>query len=525
MASIKKTVSITKKKRDTNTNKIQQEQKPDQILDQIPDGNQIASHIENHIANDNYITNQYKSAICVSEFLLRNAYYALNSTRVNTIFEPYPASWKVRRTEREQLVDTLDIPRYIKEHNINKNIETILTAIQSSYNDSELFEKLGSETYELVRFILESNKIMIKADNLLKSTDVINIGREGITPKDFKADTNILSSIFQFKVIHTQLIEDRFKDQKTVYLYHGSRRENWHSIMQNGLKIGSHSKYFLNGAAYGVGVYLSNDINLSLGYSQTSVNGGYRYIQNHTSDMDRQMILAIFEVIDNPKWHKSGTIFVVDDENALVLRYLLVFNDAANPVLQGIFKAINIKLNNGGIKALEKEKKEMETKNITTIHNKRLMKEYQNIMKQSQESLGFQIKLVEEDKLGKWMVYVTNPENPKLVSQMNRLDIEAIEIEITFKENYPIAPPFIRVVYPHFKFHSGHITVGGSLCMEMLTNQGWSPTFNVENVITQIKLAISEGGGEIDEANYKKRYTMDEAVDAFKRVLASHGWV
>ena len=108
---------------------------------------------------------------------------------------------------------------------------------------------------------------------------------------------------------------------------------------------------------------------------------------------------------------------------------------------------------------------------------------------------------------------------------MKQLNIDAIEIEITFKENYPIAPPFIRIVYPHFKFHSGHITVGGSLCMEMLTNQGWMPTFNIENVITQIKLAISDGGGEIDEDNYKRRYTMNEAVDSFKRVLATHGWV
>jgi len=526
---IKKTVSITKKKKG----------KTEHMPDGNNNANRIETKIETHIElhNENFVITQYKSAVCVSEFLLRNAYYALNSSRVNTIFEPYPASWKPE-TEREQLLDTLDIPRYIKEHNINKNIEFILTAIQSSYNDSELIEKLGYKTYELVRFILDSNKMMIKADNLLKSTDVINIDNRYVDngyvdkedikpkdPKDSKLDTNILLSILQFKLIHTQLIEDQFKAKKTVYLYHGSRYENWYSIMRNGIKIGSKSKYFLNGAAHGTGIYLSNDINMSLGYSQTYA----RYTEHNTTEDDRQMILAIFEVVDNPTWHKSGTIFVVDDENALVLRYLLVFKDVYNPkipsLMNGIFNAINIKLNNGGIKALEKEKQEMETKNITTIHNKRLMKEYQNIMKQSQESLGFQIKLVEEDKLDKWMVYVSNPENPKLASQMHRLCIQAIEIEITFKQNYPIAPPFIRVVYPHFKFHSGHITVGGSLCMEMLTNQGWSPTFNVENVITQIKLAISEGGGEIDEANYKKRYTMDEAVDAFKRVLASHGWV
>lgn len=472
---------------------------------------------------DNYITTQYKSAICVSEFLLKNAYYALNSSRANTIFEPYPASWKPE-TKREQLLDTLDIPTYIRDHNIDKNIEFVLTAIQNSYNDFELIAKLGYETYELARFILESNKMMIKADSLLTSTDVISIGREGITPKDYKPDSNILSSILQFKLIHTQLIEDQFKNKKTIYLYHGSRYENWYSIMRNGIKIGSKSKYFLNGAACGNGIYLSNNIYMSLGYSQTHT------AQDNTTENNKQMILAIFEVVDNPKWNKSRSIFVVDDENALVLRYLLVFkkyyNDPAKQsIMNGIFTVIDIKLNNGGIKALEKEKQEMETKNITTIHNKRLMKEYKNIMKQSPESLGFHIKLVEEDKLDKWMIYITNPENPKLVSQMHRLNIQAIEIEITFNANYPIAPPFIRVTYPHFKFHSGHITVGGSLCMEMLTNQGWSPTFNIENVITQIKLAISEGGGEIDEVNYKKRYTIDEAVESFNRVIASHGWV
>ena len=153
------------------------------------------------------------------------------------------------------------------------------------------------------------------------------------------------------------------------------------------------------------------------------------------------------------------------------------------------------------------------------------MKEFQMIMKQTPEQLGFAIKLKEEDKLNVWMVYVSKPENEKLEEQMKRLKIDAIEIEITFKDSYPLAPPFIRIVYPHFKFRSGHITIGGSLCMEMLTNQGWAPSFNVENVITQIKVAIADGNGEIDEANYKKRYTMDEAQDSFKRVLATHGWV
>ena len=483
--------------------------------------------------NDNYVCEQYRSAPGVVEFLLRNAYYAMNCTRANTIFEPIPSSWKTNPTARAQLLDTLEINSYLMQNNIIKNVDNIISAIQESYNDTELIDKLNEKTYELVKFILESNKMMIKVDNLLKSTDFITTENDSgskdmeYTPENLQ---KCLLSILQFKLIHTQMIEDNFKDKKTVYLYHGSRYENWYSIMRNGVKIGSNNKYFLNGASYGHGIYLSNDINLSLGYSKAS-----QFTTTQKSKHpDNQMILAIFEVMYNPKWHKYGTVFVVDDENALVLRYLLVFNNdgASCAGLKAIFNAINFKLNSGGIKALEKEKQDIETKNITSIHNKRLMREYQMIMKkQSTDVLGFRIQLAEEDNLGKWMVYITNPQNKKLEQQMRKLSIPAIEIEITFKDNYPITPPFIRIVYPRFIMRTGHITIGGSLCMEMLTNQGWCPTFNVENVITQIKVAISNGGGmgdgvgEIDETNWDKRYSMDEAQDAFKRVLATQGWV
>ena len=490
---------------------------------------------------DNYVSGRWRAAPAVCHFLIQNAYCAMLSQRANIIFSPFPTSWlatasasnssSIASKERAALlltdanqISSINIKQLIKENNINTNFDTVIAAVRDSYNDAEILERLNEKTYELVKFILEGNKMLLKADNLLSAEDIIQVQTQTLSLGELEKlkdvrEKDILDGVVQFKVEHTALVEDRFRSGDIVYLYHGSRAENWYSILANGIKIGSKSKYFLNGAAHGNGIYLSNDINLSLGYSGSSLvpSGGCAKGEN--------MILAIFQVINNPRWHKSGTIFVVDDENALVLRYLLVFNDLRNPLVQGIIKAINIKLNSGGIQATEKQKQEMASRSITTIHNKRLMREYQAIMKQSPAVLGFQVQLAEEDQLGKWIIHLDRVDNPKLEEQMRRLGIPAIEIEITFKESYPIEPPFIRVVYPHFKFHSGHITVGGSLCMEMLTNQGWTPTFNVENVITQIKMAISDGGGEIDEANYKRRYTMNEALEAFKRVMSAHGWV
>ena len=51
---------------------------------------------------------------------------------------------------------------------------------------------------------------------------------------------------------------------------------------------------------------------------------------------------------------------------------------------------------------------------------------------------------------------------------MKKRGIEFIKLAITFPKGYPFDPPFIRVVEPRFAFHSGHVTIGGSICAEYL---------------------------------------------------------
>lgn len=62
-----------------------------------------------------------------------------------------------------------------------------------------------------------------------------------------------------------------------------------------------------------------------------------------------------------------------------------------------------------------------------------------------------------------------------------------ITMLIAFPPSYPFNPPFCRILRPSkiarglfltfvgFAFRTGHVTVGGSICMELLTNKGWSP--------------------------------------------------
>jgi ubiquitin-protein ligase len=446
----------------------------------------------------NCIIPEYIQNSALVELLLNNSCYALSSPRCANIFEPVPETWKNTGITPDKAIEVLEI---------NTNYENIIEAIQSSNSDEQLISKIGENTYGFIKFVLSSGITGNKAVNISKCILITNTGI---------LDNNIK----QYKFNYTSATEDIFNKQNTVYLYHGSPFENWYSIMRSGIKIGSkNTKLFLNGAAYGDGIYLSNDITLSLSYSSSR---NYNTSPSGNGNSNIKYILAIYEVIDNPKWKKTNNIFVVDDENALILRYIIILN--TNTLPQHIISSINTKLNSGEQKKLNLEKEKATEVALSKAYSKRLMMEYKKLIKQSPETLGFSMKLATEDNLRIWQLFILKPENANLESQMSKYNIPHIEMEFTFPEAYPIEPPFIRIVYPRFKSLTGHITQGGSICMEAVSKSGWIPTTNVEALITQIKLILSVGGAVIDDCNYNKRYDMATAREAFARAMEIHKW-
>src|SRR5687767_6136649 len=113
-----------------------------------------------------------------------------------------------------------------------------------------------------------------------------------------------------------------------------------------------------------------------------------------------------------------------------------------------------------------------------------------------------------------------------------------------FPPNFPFGPPFIRVIRPRFMFRTGHVTIGGSICTEMLTNkvniasvlrvsvlkqsadaQGWSPANTIEATLVSVRtnLITANPPAALDLSN-RLDYTEAEARDAFNRMVAQHGW-
>ena len=100
-----------------------------------------------------------------------------------------------------------------------------------------------------------------------------------------------------------------------------------------------------------------------------------------------------------------------------------------------------------------------------------------------------------------------------------------IELEMQFPHDYPMTPPFVRVVRPRFKFLTGHITIGGSICMEMLTKSGWRPINDIEMILVQIRSEImSDSQASLDMNDADRPYGEQEARDAFNRMVKRYGW-
>ncbi|XP_021379227.1 ubiquitin-conjugating enzyme E2 Q2-like isoform X2 [Mizuhopecten yessoensis] len=101
----------------------------------------------------------------------------------------------------------------------------------------------------------------------------------------------------------------------------------------------------------------------------------------------------------------------------------------------------------------------------------------------------------------------------------------AVYIEMHFPGEYPMKPPFVRILRPRFKFLTGHVTIGGSICMQMLTNSGWTPTNDIEAILVQIRSEImSDPNAQLERSDSDRPYGEQEARDAFTRMVKRYGW-
>lgn len=183
----------------------------------------------------------------------------------------------------------------------------------------------------------------------------------------------------------------------------------------------------------------------------------------------------------------------------------------------------------------------------TSATTKRLLSELSSLAKvqanNSLATLGWTIDTEKIENVYQWIVelhsfhtFSINNKPLPLVGDMKKANATSIVLEIRFGPDFPYSPPYVRVIRPRFlpftQGGGGHIVIGGAMCMELLTNSGWSSVMSMESVLMQVRMAIAsepfarlEGKGYAKHnTNYNYDYGVMEAADGYLRACNSHGW-
>lgn len=439
-----------------------------------------------YINNSNVLSNYISKSNNGNEFIfiLKMLAKSLENNKNDDIFSASNLDKKPTIDSRTNYLgivkkDTIKLKSLIISSNGNKEI----------ISEKNIYENMNSELYGLLKFIITKSDLQFRLDHELSK--IVNI--TGVYQLEYSSSDK--------KSIK---FEDRLSKNASKYLFHGSMLNNWFSIIYNGLQIYSGTTKQANGASYGEGIYLSESIVLSNSYCRSNAN----------------FVIGIFEVINPEMYKKNTNIYVVNDVEDLRLKYIVDVDKIDKKLLVELGCYIT------------KSKKQSHTslKNyVGVMKNKRLMVEYNKIKKMEQsleeknERGNMEFELLDSDNMNLWNVKLLKIDNESnLFKDMQTLKIDHILLEIEFTERYPIEPPMVRVLKPSFVPITGHVTDGGSICYELLTNQGWSPAINMESLLISLKAIISEDGRLNGLEN--PRYTKKNAVAGYYRVLQAHGW-
>ena len=176
----------------------------------------------------------------------------------------------------------------------------------------------------------------------------------------------------------------------------------------------------------------------------------------------------------------------------------------------------------------EEEKKMLEDKfKPNNESSRRLVSDFRTIVHSNTEELGFTA-TPKGNNIYNWEVRIFKfDEKSEMYQDLQEYKAKTgrdyVEMSVTFPPTYPFHPPFVRVVQPRFILHTGRITIGGSLCTDVLTMESWSPIYQIEPLMVNIISEIQNGKPRIDFSN-PNPYTLEEAKSAYIRVADFHHW-
>ena len=129
---------------------------------------------------------------------------------------------------------------------------------------------------------------------------------------------------------------------------------------------------------------------------------------------------------------------------------------------------------------------------------KRITSEFKHLHRSVQNGQSNQLSnlILVNDEVTQWRFELKNFDdsvatghqlNQDLQQLMSQHHQDFLLMELTFPQAYPQEPPFLRVVSPRCVWYTGHVTAGGAICLEVLTNtgsaNGWRSDYCAESIV------------------------------------------
>jgi poly [ADP-ribose] polymerase 6/8 len=176
------------------------------------------------------------------------------------------------------------------------------------HNDQEIAHELGSDMLDLLRWVLLSNR-----------SHLISIPKE-LTLREFSSSTQFMT------LLSSPEAETQFEQLKAKYgsmfLWHGSHGQRWHSILRNGLKNATGTTLEQNGHAHGEGIYMARNSSTSWGYSRSSKNLYPRSALGKTLHLIA--LCEVAKVREGSYLKDHGWAHTLTMEEACIVRFLMV---------------------------------------------------------------------------------------------------------------------------------------------------------------------------------------------------------
>ena len=310
-----------------------------------------------------------------------------------------------------------------------------------------------------------------------------------------------------------------------MMLFHGTKANCIFSITREFLKVMSGGPLMSTAAAYGNGIYASDSISFASGYSvSTSEDASpWRYIlvlkcknlnkKSHNIYVQQPDDILICGIICIPK--KSTSIGYGDENYKPLTDKLLTSFTFTPPTVVTTLK--NISRDDDG---------DLLSMIITTdqpsdpelIQKTRLQKELKKLLDSKSRSeyisrINFQNP---KDLTSPLLIELKPYKGTHLRKQCDKHNIPGIVIAFYFHIDttesrekglrcaYPTTPPTLRVIKPIFEQSTGRVSLGGSICMDTLYINGWSPTYGIDSVCAIILDIISNENQEVNNSSTKK---------------------